>query len=135
MSFRGNILHINWHFCILSCSSLARLSISSSATYQQWFCSSRRHGWRYQKSESVNLRRPNEKGQKNKRWSTNPVQRKRNFEKHEPLSLPKKIQWQVMNVIVITTNGTYPWLFVTQLFHKLTNHCGHRKTYEEMTST
>ena len=39
------------------------------------------------------------------------------------------------NVILITTNGTYPWLFVTQLFRKLTSHCGHRKTYEEMTST
>ena len=35
-----------------------------------------------------------------------------------------------------STSGTYPWSFVTQLFHSgQPSHCGNRKTFEVMTST
>jgi hypothetical protein len=34
---------------------------------------------------------------------------------------------------VFTTNGTYPWSFVTQIFHN--GQPSHRKTFEVMTST
>ena len=34
------------------------------------------------------------------------------------------------------TSGTYPWSFVTQIFHNgQTSHGGDRKTFEVMTST
>jgi len=34
------------------------------------------------------------------------------------------------------TSGTYPWSFVTQIFHNgQPNHDGERKTFEVMTST
>ena len=37
---------------------------------------------------------------------------------------------------VFTTGGTYPWLFVTQIFHNgQLSHGGDRKTLEVMTST
>jgi hypothetical protein len=37
---------------------------------------------------------------------------------------------------VFTTSGTYPWSFVTQIFHSgQPNHGGDRKTFEVMTST
>jgi len=37
---------------------------------------------------------------------------------------------------VFTTSGTYPWSFVTQIFHKgQPSHGGDRKTFEVMTST
>jgi len=37
---------------------------------------------------------------------------------------------------VFTTSGTYPWLFVTQIFHNgQPSHGGDRKTFEVMTST
>jgi hypothetical protein len=37
---------------------------------------------------------------------------------------------------VFTTNGTYPWSFVTHIFHNgQPIHCGDRKTFEVMTST
>jgi hypothetical protein len=37
---------------------------------------------------------------------------------------------------VFTTSGTYPWPFVTQIFHSdQPCHCGDRKTFEVMTST
>ena len=37
---------------------------------------------------------------------------------------------------VLTTSGTYPWSFVTQIFHNgQPRHGGDRKTFEEMTST
>ena len=37
---------------------------------------------------------------------------------------------------VFTTNGTYPWSFVTQIFHNgQPIHGGDRKTFEVMTST
>jgi hypothetical protein len=37
---------------------------------------------------------------------------------------------------VYTTSGTYPWLFVTQVFHNdQPSHGGDRKTFEMMTST
>ena len=37
---------------------------------------------------------------------------------------------------VFTTNGTYPWSFVTQIFHNgEPRHGGDRKTFEVMTST
>ena len=37
---------------------------------------------------------------------------------------------------VFTTSGTYPWSFVTQLFHiGQPSHGGDRKTVEVMTST
>jgi len=36
---------------------------------------------------------------------------------------------------VFTTSGTYPWSFVTQIFHNgQPSHGGDRKTYEVMTS-
>ena len=36
---------------------------------------------------------------------------------------------------VFTTNGTYPWSFVTQIFHNgQPSHGGDRKTFEVMTS-
>jgi len=36
----------------------------------------------------------------------------------------------------ILTSGTYPWLFVTQIFHNgQPSHGGDRKTFEVMTST
>ena len=38
--------------------------------------------------------------------------------------------------IVITTSGTYPWSFVTHIFHNgQPSHGGDRKTFEVMTST
>jgi hypothetical protein len=37
---------------------------------------------------------------------------------------------------VLTTNGTYPWSFVTQIFHNgQPSHGDDRKTFEEMNST
>jgi hypothetical protein len=37
---------------------------------------------------------------------------------------------------VFTTSGTYPWLFVTQIFHNgQPSHDGDRKIFEVMTST
>ena len=37
---------------------------------------------------------------------------------------------------VYTTSGTYPWLFVTQIFHNgQPSHGGDSKTFEVMTST
>ena len=37
---------------------------------------------------------------------------------------------------VFTTSGTYPWSFVTQIFHNgQTSHGGDRKIFEVMTST
>jgi hypothetical protein len=37
---------------------------------------------------------------------------------------------------VFTTNGTYPWSCVTQIFHNGQSiHCGDRKSFEVMTST
>jgi hypothetical protein len=37
---------------------------------------------------------------------------------------------------VFTTKGTYPWSFVTHIFHKgQPSHGGDRKTFEVMTST
>jgi hypothetical protein len=37
---------------------------------------------------------------------------------------------------MFTTSGTYPWSFVTQIFHSgLPSHVGDRKTFEVMTST
>jgi hypothetical protein len=37
---------------------------------------------------------------------------------------------------VLTTSGTYPWSFVTQIFHSgQPDHGGDRKTFEVMTST
>ena len=37
---------------------------------------------------------------------------------------------------VVTTSGTYPWSFVTQIFHNgQPSHGGDRKTFEVMTST
>ena len=37
---------------------------------------------------------------------------------------------------MFTTSGTYPWSFVTQIFHSgQPNHGGDRKTFEVMTST
>jgi len=37
---------------------------------------------------------------------------------------------------VLTTSGTYPWSFVTQIFHDgQPSHGGDRKTFEVMTST
>ena len=37
---------------------------------------------------------------------------------------------------MITTSGTYPWSFVTQIFHNgQPSHGGDRKTFEVMTST
>jgi hypothetical protein len=37
--------------------------------------------------------------------------------------------------VVLTTNRTYPWLFVTQLFHNsLPSNGGDRKTFGVMTS-
>jgi len=37
---------------------------------------------------------------------------------------------------VLTTSGTYPWSFVTQIFHNgEPSHGGDRKTFEVMTST
>ena len=37
---------------------------------------------------------------------------------------------------VFTTSGTYPWSFVTQIFHNVQpSHGGDRKTFEMMTST
>jgi hypothetical protein len=37
---------------------------------------------------------------------------------------------------VLTTSGTYPWSFVTQIFHNgQPSHDGDRKTFEVMTST
>ena len=37
---------------------------------------------------------------------------------------------------VFTTSGTYPWSFVTQIFHNgQPSHGGDRKTFEVMTST
>ena len=37
---------------------------------------------------------------------------------------------------VLTTSGTYPWSFVTQIFHNgQTSRGGDRKTFEVMTST
>jgi hypothetical protein len=37
---------------------------------------------------------------------------------------------------VFTTSGTYPWSFVTQIFHKdQTSHGGDRKIFEAMNST
>jgi hypothetical protein len=37
---------------------------------------------------------------------------------------------------VLTTSGTYPWSFVTQIFHSgQPSHGGDRKTFEVMTST
>jgi len=37
---------------------------------------------------------------------------------------------------VFTTSGTYPWSFVTQIFHNgQPSHCGDRKIFEVMTST
>jgi hypothetical protein len=37
---------------------------------------------------------------------------------------------------VFTTNGTYPWSFVTQIFHNgQPSHGGDRKIFEVMTST
>jgi hypothetical protein len=37
---------------------------------------------------------------------------------------------------VITTNGTYPWSFVTKIVHSgQPSHGDDRKTFEEMTST
>jgi len=37
---------------------------------------------------------------------------------------------------VLTTSGTYPWSFVTHIFHNdQPSHCGDRKTFEVMTST
>jgi len=36
----------------------------------------------------------------------------------------------------LTTNGTYPWSFVTQIFHNgQPSHGGDRETFEVMTST
>jgi hypothetical protein len=36
---------------------------------------------------------------------------------------------------VLKTNGKYPWLFVTQIFHNgQPSHGGDRKTFEVMTS-
>ena len=38
--------------------------------------------------------------------------------------------------VVLTTSGTYPWSFVTQIFHNgQPSHGGDRKTFEVMTST
>jgi hypothetical protein len=40
------------------------------------------------------------------------------------------------NRVVFTTSGTYPWSFVTQIFHKVQpSHGDHRKAFEVMTST
>ena len=37
---------------------------------------------------------------------------------------------------MFTTSGTYPWSFVTKIFHNgLPSHGGDRKTFEVMTST
>jgi hypothetical protein len=37
---------------------------------------------------------------------------------------------------VLATNGTYPWSFVTKIFHSgQPSHGGNRKTFEVMTST
>jgi len=37
---------------------------------------------------------------------------------------------------VLTTNGTYPWSFVTQVFYNgQPSHGDDRKTFEEMNST
>jgi hypothetical protein len=37
---------------------------------------------------------------------------------------------------VVMTSGTYPWSFVTQIFHNgQPSHGGDRKTFEVMTST
>ena len=37
---------------------------------------------------------------------------------------------------VFTTSGTYPWSFMTQIFHNdLPSHGGDRKTFEVMTTT
>jgi hypothetical protein len=37
---------------------------------------------------------------------------------------------------VLTTSGTYPWSFVTQIFHRSQpSHGGDRKTFEAMIST
>jgi hypothetical protein len=37
---------------------------------------------------------------------------------------------------VLTTSGTYPWSFVTQIFHSgQLSHGVNRKTFEVMTST
>ena len=37
---------------------------------------------------------------------------------------------------VLTTSGTYPWSFVTRIFHNgQPSHGGDRKTFEVMTST
>ena len=37
---------------------------------------------------------------------------------------------------MFTTSGTYPWSFVTQIFHNgQPSHGGDRKTFEVMTST
>jgi len=36
---------------------------------------------------------------------------------------------------VLTTNGTYPWSFVTQIFHNgQPSHGGNREAFEVMTS-
>jgi hypothetical protein len=36
----------------------------------------------------------------------------------------------------LTTSGTYPWSFMTQIFHSgHSNHGGDRKTFEVVTST
>jgi len=41
-----------------------------------------------------------------------------------------------MNEEVFTTSRTYPWSFVTQIFHNgQLGHGGDRKTFEVMTST
>jgi hypothetical protein len=45
------------------------------------------------------------------------------------------VEW-VKDWKVFTTSGTYPWPFVTQIFHSdQPCHCGDRKTFEVMTST
>jgi hypothetical protein len=42
--------------------------------------------------------------------------------------------WKIRKVL--TTSGTYPWSFVTQIFHRgQPSHGGDRKTFEVMTST
>jgi hypothetical protein len=125
-----------------------------------------RRAWRYQRSnqnpyieEEQTTQWPKEKVQKDKQRSTKHTHKTKDRVTRTPLktwgelrcsgrvstSGTRRVNLVTNSVIshesgkdreVLTTSGTYPWSFVTQIFHSgQPSHGGDRKTFEVMTST